>query len=201
MCLRTIPYVSFSQCYSIIIYRGISEPSHGKEVVDGINAIGNSYIYQLMSNVQLTGSKKFDSHILMHSCTQKNDVSLAKKPQKYLSKEHRKHGVIDQVEYRKRASKRKCTEREYLVQDNADVAHKDVKMYCDTNQFPALPFCGPHPKPHGSMGLSENDHLRFDQKLGNEICEISRITCICVGCTSMLDKHWIYGIPSNKQAQ
>ena len=55
-----------------------------------------SNIYQLFSNVQLPGSKTFGSHILMHSCTQKYDVSLAKKIQKRLSKENRKHGVIDQ---------------------------------------------------------------------------------------------------------
>ena len=69
----------------------------------------------------------------MYSCTEKNDVSLAKQYQKHISKEHRKHGVIDQGKYRKRASKRKRTDREYHVQDNFDVAHKDVKMYCDTN--------------------------------------------------------------------
>ena len=46
--------------------------------------------------------------------------------------------------------------------DNADVAHKDVKMYCDTNQSPTLKFCGSHPKPHRAMGLSNHYHLRFD---------------------------------------
>ena len=35
---------------------------------------------------------------------------------------------------------RKWTERKYHVQDNADVELKDVKMYCNTNQFPTLPF-------------------------------------------------------------
>ena len=59
MCLSTIPYVSFPQCFSIIIDQGISAPGHGKEVVDGIDAIAKRYIYQLMSNVQLTGSKTF----------------------------------------------------------------------------------------------------------------------------------------------
>ena len=49
-----------SQCFSIIIDRGISAPGHGKYVVDGINAIGNRCMYQLMFNVQLPGSKKFD---------------------------------------------------------------------------------------------------------------------------------------------
>ena len=72
-----------------------------------------------------------------------------------MSKDHRKHGVIYQVKYRKRASKIKWTDREYHVQDNADVAHKDVKMYCDTNQFPVLPFFSPHPNPHGARGLSK----------------------------------------------
>ena len=86
MCLCTIPYVSFSQCYLIIIDQGISAPGDGKEVVNGLNAIDKRYMYQLMSNDQLPGSKIFDSHILMHSCTHKNDVSLTKQFQKHLYK-------------------------------------------------------------------------------------------------------------------
>ena len=67
-----------SQSHSIIIDQGISAPVHGKEVFGGLNSIYKRYIYQLMSNVQLPGSIIFDSHILMHSCTPKIDVSLAK---------------------------------------------------------------------------------------------------------------------------
>ena len=61
MCFSTIPYVSFSQCYSIVIDRGISAPGNVKEVVNGLNAIDKRYIYQSMSNVRLPGSKTFDS--------------------------------------------------------------------------------------------------------------------------------------------
>ena len=39
---------------------------------------------------------------------------------------------------------RKWTDGQHNVQDNADVAHKDVRIYCNTNQFPALTFCGTH---------------------------------------------------------
>ena len=39
---------------------------------------------------------------------------------------------------------RKWIEREYHVQDNDDVEHKFVRMYCNTSQFPALTLCGPH---------------------------------------------------------
>ena len=50
-----------SQTYSIIIDRGIITPGHGKEVVDGLNAVDTRYIYQLISKVQLPGSVIFDS--------------------------------------------------------------------------------------------------------------------------------------------
>ena len=67
-----------SQRRSIIFDQGISELGNGKEVADGCNAIYKRYMYQLMSTVQLPGSKIFEKHILMHSCTPKKDASLAK---------------------------------------------------------------------------------------------------------------------------
>ena len=75
---------SLSQCYSIIIDRGISVIGHGKEVIDGFNIIEKYYIYQVMSNVQFTGSKTFDSHIIMHSCTQMMSVWLENSKNIYL---------------------------------------------------------------------------------------------------------------------
>ena len=111
-----------------------------------------------------------------------------------MSKDYRKHGVIDQVKYRKISSKRKWTDREYHFQDNADVAHKGVKMYFDTNQLPTLPFCGSHPKPHGARGFGKNYHLRFDTNIGHGICAIHRISFACVPFTSMLDQPCISGI-------
>ena len=66
-----------SQTYSIIIDRGISAPGHGKEVVDGLNAVDKRYIYQLISKVQLPGSVIFYSQIKMHTGTENKYVSLA----------------------------------------------------------------------------------------------------------------------------
>ena len=39
---------------------------------------------------------------------------------------------------KKRFMKIKLTDRNYRVQDNAEVEHKDVKNYCNTNQFQFL---------------------------------------------------------------
>ena len=105
-----------------------------------------------------------------------------------------KHGVIGLRKYRKISNKIKLTDIEYHVQDNTDVAQKYVKMYCDTNQYPTLPFCGSHTKPHVARGLSKHYNLRFDPNLGHGICEIIRIPCVCVACTSMIDQPWISGI-------
>ena len=111
------------QRHSIIFDQGISAPGHGKEVVDDLNAIEKCQKYQLLSTVQLTGSKTFENNILMHYCTQKKDVSLAKEFRKHLSNYDCKHGVIYQGKYRKISSKRKFIDREYHVQDNANIAH------------------------------------------------------------------------------
>ena len=94
---------------------------------------------------------------------------------------------------------RKWTEKKYHVEENASVEIKDVKIYCNTNQFPELTFCGPHSKPHGKRGLGKYYHLSFDPKVGMGVCAIRRIPCACVACTSIMDKAWIYGIPSEKQ--
>ena len=55
--------------------------------------------------------------------------------------------------------------------------------YCNTNEFPALLFCGPYSKNHGARGLSKNYHFRFDPKLGNGVCAIRRKPCASVVCT------------------
>ena len=78
-CASTLYLFSvMSQCYSIIIYRDISAPGHGKEVVDRLNAVDKRYIYQLMSKFQPPGSVRLDSQIKIHTGTKNKYVSLAK---------------------------------------------------------------------------------------------------------------------------
>ena len=43
------------------------------------------------------------------------------------------------------------TNRDYPVQNNEDVEHQYVKMYCTTKQSPLFTFCGPHNKPNGVL--------------------------------------------------
>ena len=69
----------------------------------------------------------------MQTVNQKDDVRLAKEFLHHLTREHRKNSVFDQVKNNKRSIEIKWTDRQYHVQDNADVAHQDVRIYCNTN--------------------------------------------------------------------
>ena len=100
---------------------------------------------------------------------------------------------------KKRFMEIKWIDRQYHVQDNSDAAHKDVRMYLNTNQLPALKKFDPNSKPHGARGPSQHYHFCFGSKIVNGVCEIRRIPCACVACTSMLDKPCISDIPSDKQ--
>ena len=122
------------------------------------------------TSLQFPGSKTFQKQIIIHSFTPKKDFSLYKEFQINMSKYYHKHGAVDQGKDSKRPSKRTWTDREYHYHNSADVSHKDLKMYCDTNQFPSLPFCGLYPNPHGARSSSKHYHLRFDTKLGRAIC-------------------------------
>ena len=86
-----------SQCYSILIDRGISAPGHGKEVVYGLNAVDNRYIYQLMSKVQLPGLVIFDLQIKIHTGTENKDVILSQEFKNNLEEEHIQNCDIGQV--------------------------------------------------------------------------------------------------------
>ena len=128
-----------------------------------------------MSKVQLPGSVRFDLQIKSHTGTENKDVSLAKEFKDHLEGDHRQNGVIDIGKSRKRSMEIKWTEIKYHVQENALVELKDVKIYCNTNKFPASPFCGPHSKPLGARGLEKHYNLRFDPKLAMGECAIRRI--------------------------
>ena len=77
----------------------------------------------------------------------------------------------------------KQTDRQYHVQDIADVEHQDVRIYCNTSQLVELSFCGPHSKPHGARVLNKYYNLIIDLKLGMGVCGNFRIPCACVPCT------------------
>ena len=75
-----------------------------------------------MPTVQLTLSKICYSQIQMDTSNQEDDESLAKEFQHHLTKEHRKNSAFDQGKKNKRFMEIKWVDRQYHLQDNADVS-------------------------------------------------------------------------------
>ena len=68
----------FSQTFSVIIYSGIRAPVYVREVLDGLNSIGKSFCFPLMSTVQLPGPKRYDTKMFVHTGTRTSNVGLAR---------------------------------------------------------------------------------------------------------------------------
>ena len=98
----------------------------------------------------------------------------------------------------KRAIKQKLNKRYYHVQDNGDVAQKDVKIYCIKTHFPLLQFFAPHTKPHGVRGLIKYYHVQL-KKTAHGTCAILCIPCFYSKLISVLDKPYIPCLPPYKQ--
>ena len=63
------------------------------------------------------------------------------------------------MEIKKGQVNKKFTEWDYHDQEGTDVAHKYVKIFCNTNQFPSFTFFGPHTKPHGVRGFIKHYYM------------------------------------------
>ena len=137
--------------------------------------------------------------MVMHTSMSNIDTSIARECQEHLSDPTSAHGLIDHVEERKWAGKRKQTDHEYHVQDRKYVQHKSVKMSCAPTQFQALSFCGPHTISHLVRGLSKHYHLQLGPKLGHGKCAIRQTPYTRISCTNMLDKIWVIGSDPTSQ--
>ena len=84
-------------------------PGHGRKLLYGLNSIYKSFMFQLISTVQLPGENIYDTQVVMHTGTHTYDVSFSREFQKHLSSEAHKHGVIGQGKYKKCASKLEWT--------------------------------------------------------------------------------------------
>ena len=110
------------------------------------------------------------------------------------------NGIFDHGKHKKMSIKQKWTKIEYHAQKNEDIEHRYVTFYFTTNQFPQLPFFGPHNKPRVVCGLIKHYHMHFETKLGCGTCAIRCITSVFTLYESILDKPWTPGMTPYQQA-
>ena len=96
-----------------------------------------------MKFVQFPGAKAYINQMKIQTMTQKEKI-VSKSPVQYSTKlwRHKSGNIL------KRVSKLKWSDSEYHCKEIEDVGLSGIKMGCNSNQFPALPFCGTYTKPH-----------------------------------------------------
>ena len=67
----------FSKAYYVIIDHDFSASVHIIEVLYGLDVTDKMYLFKLLEDVQLQGSKGFDTHMILQSATHHSYVSLA----------------------------------------------------------------------------------------------------------------------------
>ena len=158
--------------YDIEINRAIGAPSHGKDVVDGLNATDKRFLKWLFHMIAKAKENEDQSQrkIAAHSMTDDGKFSLAKHAAEKLGHELRVAGVKSDAKYAKRegaAKVRKCT---YHVQEEKNVMHHGIQKVATGFDK------GPH---NGVLG---HCNIQGDPKLGIGKVAVQCIPCACVGC-------------------
>ena len=84
-CVTTLYLLSILlQLFNIIIYHGISASGNDIDIVYGLNCTEKRFISHLMATVQLPGSERFDTKMVVQMATKNYDISLALELEKTL---------------------------------------------------------------------------------------------------------------------
>jgi hypothetical protein len=175
--------------YDITIDRAIGAPSHGKDVVDGLNAMDKQFLKWLFRAIAEAGSNedKNERKIAAHSMTNEGVFSLAEHAAKKLGSESRALGIKGNRKNRKREQNAKMKKRTYHVQDDKDVKHRALKKVATGFEK------GTH---NGVMG---HYNIRADPQLGLGCVMVRRVPCACLGCPEQLKQKWIPSLSFEQQ--
>ena len=108
--------------FCICIDRAVSAPGHGRDLVDGLNAVDKTYLRQMMCMIGVPEANDGEKRMAAHAMAERasggerklEKASLAVECQRLLSDGARAHGVKG-VSDQKRQAAAKMKERKYAV--------------------------------------------------------------------------------------
>mgnify|MGYP000211327405 FL=1 len=166
--------------YSIIIDRAVGAPGHGKDLVDGLNAVDKQYLKIIMRSIK-TAQEDDDKKIRkirQHTVFGKKVLSLAKECARLLILD-REEGAKSFKTNNKRELKGKMKKIFYHTrEEDCNKIHDKISM--KTIGLPSGSY----------NGLRGRYHLHFDPQLGAGKAAIRRIPCGCKSCIRMKHLPW-----------
>jgi hypothetical protein len=171
--------------YDMTIDRAIGAPSHGKDVVDGINATDKRYLAGCMCLVGTPEANDGDKRMAAQSMVETASKSLADECVRLCSLDSRLQGVKGHMKHAKREASAQLKMRHYHIQDPDDVKYKHIGFAAEKLTTGVL--------------MMECYNIRADPDLGLGVVALRRIPCACQGCLLQLSQPWKVGVPPSEQ--
>lgn len=190
-CANALCYLSLlSTKYNINIDRAIGAPGHGKDLVDGLNAVDKHYLKKIMRITKKPDETNLDiKKINVHTVFNKDKVSIAKESARLLRLD-RTYGSFGASKHKKREVNRTVRERFYHVRDEDMNNFEYVNM--SSKGFPKI--IG-----ENYNGMLSCYHLHFDPQLSVNKAALRRIPCACDTFVANLALPWKEQIEAHLQ--
>jgi hypothetical protein len=175
--------------YRIVYDRAIGAPGHGKDEVDGLNAVDKRYISEKMSLVMTPEADENSSRLAPEAMVEGVSKSIAEEAARLCSNMARTEGVKSEGKYLKRETNASMKKRHYHVHDQDSTEHINLSMKCQ-------PFLT------GSQtgnGLKSMYNIRADPDLGLGRVALRRIPCACEACRHQLMQEWDPNVEASDQ--
>lgn len=177
--------------HGVIIDRAVGAPGHGKDEVDGLNAVDKRFIAEKMSLIVTPEANESSSRMHAEARVDGESMSIAREAARMCGNASRAEGVKSEGKYRKREEASTMKKRVYHVDEP-----------CERHQFENLTMvCTPWYKAKESQGhsLKFMYNFRADPKLGLGRIAIRRIPCACAACRMQLGKPWVDNLEVEQQ--
>jgi hypothetical protein len=175
--------------YRIAYDRAIGAPGHGKDEVDGLNAVDKRYITEKMSLVVTPEANESSKRVAPEAMVEGVSKSIAAEAARLCSDITRIKGVKSKGKYQKRETNAAMKKRYYHVHEQDSTEHINVSMKC-------LPFIKGN---ETANGLKAMYNLRADPDLGLGRVAVQRICCACKACRHQSKLDWDPNVEASEQ--
>jgi hypothetical protein len=177
--------------YHVVYDRAIGAPGHGKDEVDGLNAVDKRFIAEKMSLVMTPEANESCKRIASEAMVEGVSKSIAEEAARLCSDMTRMEGVKSEGKYQKREASAAMKKRHYHVHDENSTEHVNLNMKCQ-------PFLAVS---QTSNGLKAMYNIRADPDLGLGRVAVRRIPCACEDCRDQLMQEWEPNVEASKQSR
>jgi hypothetical protein len=167
--------------FQIVIDRAVDTPGHGKDVVDGFNAVQKRFLQTCLrktSMPEVHDNVNASDRMNIHSMTEQGEVSFADECMRLLLNRDT-IGTTGDKKHAKREAKARLKSTFYHVHDDKDLLYNGIgatyKILDNRDKVKLKMFY----------------HIRCDPDLGQGFCAMRRIPCACNACVQQLSHKWM----------